>query len=244
MRAPRIYLPVPLSEGAIVPLTGKAFQHAIQVLRLKPGFPVILFNGQGGEFQATLLAVERRCARVVIDAFLPLGLESPLEVQLAQAVAKGERMDYTLQKAVELGVSRIVPLWTERSVVHLSEARLESRLLHWRAVVAGACEQCGRNILPPVLEPQRLDSWLERQGDLSAKLLLDPAASRRLTQLPHPGQTVVMLIGPEGGLSPIEIGSAQKAGFIGIRLGPRVMRTETAGVAALAALQTLWGDLG
>jgi 16S rRNA (uracil1498-N3)-methyltransferase len=153
-------------------------------------------------------------------------------------------MDYILQKAVELGVGIIQPLLTERSVVNLQGQRLENRLLHWRGVMIGACEQCGRNRLPALLEPQPLNSWLAAHDSQGLNLLLDPSANQGLTELSRPGRPITLLTGPEGGFSTAETALSKSAGFIGIRLGPRVMRTETAALAALAALQTLWGDLG
>ena len=242
MRVPRIYLPVPLATDLSVPLAGGAYHHVVQVLRLKPGAPLVLFNGSGGEFRAVLEIVERRSASARIESFIPTDSESPLKVLLVQGISKGERMDFTLQKAVELGVSAIQPVLTERSVVNLRG--LEQRLLHWRGVVISACEQCGRNFLPPVLEPLNLTVWLPGYRDPGMRLLLDPSAEQGLCELPRPESSITVLIGPEGGLSPAEIGLARALGFIGIRLGPRVMRTETAALAALAALQALWGDLG
>jgi 16S rRNA (uracil1498-N3)-methyltransferase len=244
MRVPRLHLPLPLSPGATVPVSGNAFHHVVQVLRLKPGARLILFNGEGGEFQASLTRVAPRSATARVEAFLSRETESSLTVLLAQGIAKGERMDYVLQKAVELGVSTILPLLTERSVVNLPGHRLEKRLHHWRGVVISACEQCGRNCLPTILEPLPVRTWLASYRHAGLALLLDPLAKRGLRELSQPDSAISLLIGPEGGLSSTELTLAQAAGFIGIRLGPRVMRTETAGVAALAALQALWGDMG
>lgn len=247
MRVPRIYLPIPLTSGASVPLNEAAFHHLVRVLRFKPGASLTVFNGQGGEFQGLLTAVERRTAWVRLEAFIPREAESALEVVLVQGIARGERMDYALQKAVELGVAAIFPVLTEHSAAYLKgEERMANRLHHWRAVIAGACEQCGRNRLPPVGEPLELRAWLERHraAERTVGLVLDPLATRRLGELGRPAGTVALLIGPEGGLSAAEIALAEAAGFTGIRLGPRIMRTETAGVAALTAVQVLWGDLG
>lgn len=244
MRVPRIYLPTALTVGAPVPLNEAAFNHAIRVLRLKPGDPLIVFNGEGGEYRAILKNVTRREAAARVDEFVPREAESPMEITLAQGISKGERMDYTLQKAVELGVSVIMPLFTERSVVNLSRERLDKRLQHWRGVVIGACEQSGRNRLPSVLAPLELRTWLQGKLELGLRLVLDPMAEQGLTSLAPPGRTITLLIGPEGGLSPEEIALTEMTGFSRIRLGPRVMRTETAGIAALAAVQVLWGDLG
>lgn len=244
MRVPRIYLPIPLTTGTTVPLNGAAFNHAIRVLRLRPGAPLMVFNGAGSEFHATLKSVQRHEAIAQVDGFVDREAESSLEVILAQGISKGERMDYTLQKAVELGADAIVPLFTERSVVNLSGERLGRRLQHWQGVVIGACEQSGRNRLPVVREPSILPTWLQGDHKTGLNLVLDPSAEQGLTGLAPHDRLVTLLIGPEGGLSPEEVALATAAGFIRVKLGPRVMRTETAGIAALAALQVLWGDLG
>lgn len=242
MRIPRIYLPIPLAIEITVALSGNAFQRVVRVLRLKAGDPVVLFNGEGGEFRARLIAVEKRSATASIEAFVAREAESPLEIILAQGVSRGEHMDYTLQKAVELGVSAIAPLITERSVASLEGQRLDKRLLHWQGVVISACEQCGRNRLPSLLEPMKLSVWLANKPVQDLALVLAPHATRGLRDLLRSTSAITLLIGPEGGLSPTEIALTQERSFIGIRLGPRVLRTETAGVSALAALQVLWGD--
>ena len=242
MRIPRIYLPLPLTVGATVPLDDNAFNHAVRVLRLKPGAPLALFNGEGGAFAAILADIGKQEAQARITEALPGEAESPLRVVLAQGVSRGEKMDYTLQKAVELGVVAIQPLFTERSGVALSGERLDRKLQHWRRIVIGACEQCGRNRLPEVREPITLTAWLARLAEPGLRLLLDPLAERGLRGLEPPTGTMTLLIGPEGGLSPAEIAHARTVGFTSVRLGPRILRTETAGMAALAAVQALWGD--
>lgn len=244
MRIPRFYLPDLLSVGMTVSLDDNAFAHAVRVLRLKPNAPLILFNGRGGAFAATLTEIGKRNAAAQITAVLPGEVESSLTIALAQGVSRGDNMDYTVQKAVELGVAVIQPLFTERGGVDLSGERLERKVQHWRGVVIGACEQCGRNQLPELREPLSLAGWLERAAEPGLRLLLDPLAATGLRSLESPTALITLLIGPEGGLSPAEISQAQRAGFSGVRLGPRILRTETAGVAALAALQALWGDLG
>jgi 16S rRNA (uracil1498-N3)-methyltransferase len=203
-----------------------------------------LFNGEGGEFSATLDNIEKRQATAQIEAFVARDVESCLHITLIQAVSKGERMDYTLQKAVELGVNRIVPVFSKYSVVNLSGERRQKRLDHWQGVIISACEQCGRNRIPAVVEPLELTDWLAgKPADEGLNIMLDPAAECTLKTLKDTSAgKVALLIGPEGGLSEDEIALAQQAGFTGIILGPRVLRTETAGVAALAALQMLWGD--
>ncbi len=242
MRLPRLYLPVPLRVGATVALDDNAFNHAVRVLRLKPGAALILFNGEGGAFAATLVEVGKRDAWARVTAALPHEVESPLQVVLAQGISRGEKMDYTLQKAVELGVAAIQPVFAERGGIDVTGERLARKVRHWRGIVVGACEQCGRNRLPELREPLTLADWLARPAVPGLRLLLDPAAERGLRGLEPPTDAVTLLIGPEGGLSPAEIAQARKAGFTSVRLGPRTLRTETAGVAALAAVQALWGD--
>lgn len=244
MRVPRLHLPVSLTVGATISLNEAAFNHAVRVLRLKPGAPLVLFNGAGGEFHAVLEGAKRREATVRIKDFVPRESESPLEVMLVQGVSKGERMDYTLQKAVELGITAILPLLTARSVANLQGERLERRLQHWRGVLIGACEQSGRNRLPLLLRPVGLQSWLQEYHHQGLSLMLDPLAERGLASLAPSIGPITLLVGPEGGLTPKEIALAERARFTGIRLGPRIMRTETAAIVALAALQVLWGDLG
>jgi 16S rRNA (uracil1498-N3)-methyltransferase len=244
MRIPRLYLPAALSVGESVKLTETAFRHAVQALRLKPGARLTLFNGEGGEFSAKLENIEKRRASARIETFTEREVESRLHITLVQAISKGERMDYTLQKAVELGVNRIVPVLSEYSVVNLPDERLQKRREHWQAVVISACEQSGRNRIPAVAGSLALSNWLvDDCGGECLKLLLNPVAKRSLNSLSGSApERVTLLIGPEGGLSPDEIALAERAGFTGVALGPRILRTETAGVAALAALQILWGD--
>ncbi len=240
MRIPRIHQAIPLQTGACLQLDDAASRHLLRVLRLKAGDLLTLFDGQGREYQATLLPGSGRCAEVVIGAPLERDAESPLEIILAQGISRGERMDYTLQKAVELGVKRIAPLFTARCNVKLTGERLEKRLAHWRGVIVHACEQCGRNRLPALDPPQALDQWQAPAAGL--KLVLDAAAPGALGSLDTPQGAVILTIGPEGGLTAGELRRLQSQGFQPLRLGPRILRTETAGMAALAALQTLWGD--
>ena len=241
----RLYFPGPITLGSSITLDGGTFQHAIRVLRLKPGATLLLFNGDNQEFQATLLQVRRHTATAQIEQVLARSVESPLSILLAQGIAKGSRMDYSLQKAVELGVAAILPLVTQRSsVVDLSRERLFKRHQHWRNIVISACEQCGRNRIPEVLAPIVAIDWLKRYRPDGLSVLLNPQAQRNLRQLDRRQSKVTLLIGPEGGLTDAECALAEATGFIGVRLGPRILRTETAGVAALSAMQLLWGDLG
>lgn len=242
MRVPRFYLPVPLTVGAHASLEGGAFNHAVRVLRLKPGAPLILFDGEGGAYTATLGEISGREASVEVMEALPAPVEPALPIVLAQGISRGEKMDHTVQKAVELGVSIFQPLFTERGGVRLNDERLTRKVQHWRGIVIGACEQCGRNRLPELREPLTLATWLAMPMAPGSRLLLDPLAEHSLRSLDPPSEALTLLIGPEGGLSPEELAQARTAGFVGVRLGPRVLRTETAGMAALAAVQALWGD--
>ena len=243
VRIPRIHRPGPLASGDVIELDGQAAVHLTRVLRLRVGDELVLFNGEGGEFAARLLEAGRRTARIEVGAFVDRELESPLELVLAQGVSRGERMDYTVQKAVELGVSRIVPLVTKRTTVNLDGERRGKRRTHWQGVVNAACEQSGRNRVPPVLPVSGLDDWLaETAAQPGLKLLLHHRAERSLGEQSPPAGPVTLLIGPEGGLSGDEIEAAIAAGFQPLRLGPRVLRTETAALAAMSVLQWLWGD--
>ena len=242
MRIPRIHHPAPLSSGTHIELSDTAANHVSRVLRLPVDAPLILFNGQGGEFAATVTALDKRRVSVAVGDFHATEREPPLPLQLAQGISRGERMDYTIQKAVELGVHAIVPLVTERTVVQLKGERQEKRRTHWQRVAASACEQCGRNRVPQVESPVHLNAWLERFDGRLTGLLLNPDADAGLGRLQAAGPAFALLSGPEGGFSGQEVAAARRAGFIGVRLGPRVLRTETAAVAVLASLQALWGD--
>lgn len=237
MRIPRVFVDLPLTVGQQVSLPRAARQHMERVLRLKPGHPVIAFNGQGGQFAAELC----EGGELRLLAFEPNDRESPLPVRLIQGISKGERMDVTLQKATELGVTRISPVTTRRCVVRLDEERAERRLERWSSILQSACEQCGRNRLPRLDEPARLESVLTEPKGQAMRIVLAPEGAASLKALDRPAALEV-LIGPEGGLSDEEIAMAIQCGFTPVRMGPRILRTETAGLALLAAAQTLWGD--
>lgn len=224
-------------------LPSAAAHHVARVLRLRTGQGLTLFNGRGGQYAARIAALAGREVRVQVEHHEPLERESPLAITLVQAVSRGRHMDYTLQKAVELGVQRIVPLLSEHGQVKLDHGRVHGRLRHWSGVIIAACEQCGRNRLPELQAPVDLDGWLAVADPALTRLLLDPLAGRRLCEMPAPGGRLALLAGPEGGFSPAEREAARAAGCIGIRLGPRVLRTETAAPAAITACQALWGDL-
>ncbi|HUH55926.1 MAG TPA: 16S rRNA (uracil(1498)-N(3))-methyltransferase [Rhodanobacter sp.] len=243
MRTIRIHVDVPLRAGDELALPAQAGEHVARVLRLVAGDPLTLFNGDGNDYPSTIERTGKREVVVRVAAGQPAGTESPLRLTLAQAVARGEKMDLIMQKATELGVVRIVPLLTERSEVKLDAARAEKRLAHWRSVVASACEQSGRAQLPEVLGAQPLQTWLDQltdDGALRLALLPDGAQNARDLHFGPAGGTLV--IGPEGGLGERDIQALTAHGFAGLRLGPRILRTETAGMAALAALQALHGD--
>lgn len=241
MGIPRIYQADPLHSGSELVLSREAIAHLIRVLRLPLGATFRVFNGEGGEYQAKIISLEKNKVIAKVGECIRQDNESALTIHLGQGVSRGEKMDYTIQKAVELGVTKITPLITERCNVKLSTERWEKRLQHWRAIVIAACEQCGRNKLPTIAAPTSLGSWLKLQ--VGCKLLLNPHASQKLSDLNLAVTEISLLIGSEGGLDPAEISLAQQQGFVNLRLGPRILRTETAAVAAIAVLQNRFGDL-
>jgi len=237
---PRFFAPGQLSLGAEIDLPERAARHCA-VLRLRRGAAVALFNGEGGEFSAELTRITRGAARAYLISRQAPERESPLAIALAQCLSSGDRMDATLQKSTELGVSKIVPIASERSIVKLSSDRADKRVAHWRNVVIAACEQCGRNHIPEVAAIIGFDGFLGQAAADGLRLLLAPNADRGLKQL-EPHGKVTLLVGPEGGLAPEERQRAERRGFIPVRFGPRVLRTETAPLAAIAAMQAMWGD--
>ena len=242
MRLSRVFVEGPLGSGARVRLTGSAAAHVSRVLRLRPEDALTLFNGTGGEFAATIVGITKEAVTVVVGEARPAERESPLALTLAQGISRGERMDLVVQKATELGVTTLAPLITERSVVRLNAAQAARRSEHWRAIALAACEQSGRNRPPRLLPPATLGEFLH-SGGAATRLLLAPGAAVRLAEIPRPAGEVQVLIGPEGGLTQQEQARAHAAGFLGVRVGPRVLRTETAAIAALALLQREFGDL-
>ncbi|HEX5305940.1 MAG TPA: 16S rRNA (uracil(1498)-N(3))-methyltransferase [Dyella sp.] len=244
MRTIRIHVDhAPLTVGASFALPAQAGEHVARVLRLGAGDPLVLFNGDGHDYAATITEAGKRQVSVTIIGRTPVGSESPLPLVLAQAVARGEKMDLIVQKATELGVSAIVPLLTERSEVKLDADRAAKRLAHWQAVIASACEQSGRAVLPTIVAPQPLASWLDALDGAALRLALLPGGDRCARELRPPADGAVLVVGPEGGLGERDIAALRAHGFQGLQLGPRILRTETAGLAALAALQALHGDL-
>jgi 16S rRNA (uracil1498-N3)-methyltransferase len=243
MRLNRVFTDQPLVVGAETTLPEAAGGHVARVLRLKAGAPLKLFDGSGADFAAEIVAVDGDRVRVRIGERSAGLRESPLAITLVQAVSRGERMDWTLQKATELGVRRIQPVLSARSVVRLDEHQAAKKLRHWQAVVAAACEQCGRSVLPEVRPPLDLPRYLAEAPREGQRLVLSPSGPASLAGLASTTARVELLIGPEGGLDDAELDAATRAGYSPVRLGPRVLRTETAGIVALAVLQALWGDL-
>ena len=242
MRIPRIYLPSQLILGQSIELTDHAFQHAIKVLRLKQNAKLILFNGEGVEVSAAVETINKKNASVIITEELHSTPESNLYIHLALGISKGERMDFAIQKAVELGVTEITPLFTEHCVVNLDEKRTQKRLQHWHGIIVSACEQSGRNVLPILNTTNTLMKWADSTNDLS--LVFDPLSTSTLKIITPEESKINIVIGPEGGLSSQEISELDKrSNFQSVKFGPRVLRTETAAVSAITAAQLLWGDL-
>ncbi len=243
MSTPRFYCPPPLPDGACFELPRDAASHAHRVLRLRMNDPVQIFDGAGNAIDAAILEINGK--RVVISKLLACA-EKPrqrLHIVLAQAMCSSEKMDWIVQKATELGVAGIWPVQTRRSVAKLSSERAVKRIEHWRSVIISACEQCGSNTLPQIHAPQDFSAWLaQMRGIPDTKLILLPEKAFSIHQQPAPQDKVVLLIGPEGGFSADEAHLAQQTGFVPICLGARVLRTETAAIAGIAAVQTLWGD--
>jgi len=243
MPIPRFYCPFPLPHEGLVTLPDNVAQHAIGALRLRDGDALTLFNGDGREHRGVLVR-QGKHAQAHLLAVETVDRESPLDITLVQGISTGERMDYTLQKSVELGVRAMLPVMMLRTVVRLEPAKRHKRRQHWLGVAASACEQCGRNRLPDILEIEEFTDWLARtRHDTTPRFILDPEAGTRLSGMPRPDGPVCLIAGPEGGFDPREREAALAAGCTPISLGPRILRTETAAVAALAAIQGLWGDL-
>jgi 16S rRNA (uracil1498-N3)-methyltransferase len=243
MRLNRVFVDQPLATGSEALLPEAAAYHVARVLRLRAGAPLVLFDGSGADFRGEIVAIEGERVRVSVGDRSAGLRESPLAITLVQAVSRSERMDWTLQKATELGVRRIQPVLSARSVVRLDDQQSARKLRHWQAIVAGACEQCGRSVLPEVRAPLDLARFLAESPREGQRLVLSPTGPASLAGLASTAARVELLIGPEGGLDDTELDAAARTGFAPVRLGPRVLRTETAGIAALAVLQALWGDL-
>ncbi|GAA5525263.1 ribosomal RNA small subunit methyltransferase E [Microbulbifer aestuariivivens] len=245
MRVPRIYSHEPLAGLSEIELDENASRHLLKVLRLQAGRPLVIFDGRGGEYEAELVATGKR-ALARLGQFSEEDRQSPLALTLAIGISRGDRFEWVIQKATELGVARIQPLFTERCEVKLSGERLQKKLAHWRQIAISACEQCARNRVPEIAAPQKFAGFLD--ADMAADLGLvlhhrTEVSLRQLEQQRGRPDSAQLLVGPEGGLSGIEIEAALARGYAPLRLGPRVLRTETAPVAALSVLQYQWGDL-
>jgi 16S rRNA (uracil1498-N3)-methyltransferase len=255
MRLTRVYVDAPVAAGKRVVVAGSAANHIARVLRLRSGDALTVFDGSGGEFGARIEEFRKEAVVVAVEEHRPLDRESPLPLTLVQGISRGERMDWIIQKATELGASRIAPVFTKRSVVRLDERQAERKLQHWRAIAVAACEQCGRNRIPDLAAPVdffdmlagdpagRPDSAGRIDSAGSTRLLLSPTGDLRIDDLQDVGKGITVLIGPEGGLDDVEQEAAVTAGFKAVRLGPRVLRTETAAIAALTIIQRYFGDL-
>jgi 16S rRNA (uracil1498-N3)-methyltransferase len=243
MRLNRVHSDRALAPGAEAELPASAAYHVARVLRLRAGAPLTVFDGSGDDFRCEIVSIEGERVRVRVGERAAGLRESPLAITLVQAVSRSERMDWTLQKATELGVRTIAPVLSARSVVRLDEAQAAKKLRHWQAIIAGACEQCGRSTLPEVRSPVELRRFLAESPRSGQRLVLSPDGPASLAGLSSVAARVELLIGPEGGLDDAELDEAVRAGYAPVRLGPRVLRTETAGIVALAVLQALWGDL-
>ena len=242
MRLTRVHIDAPLAQGSEVELPAHAAEHLLRVLRLHEGDACVAFNGDGHDYAATVASIGKRGGSLRIGAATAVANESPLAITLVQGVARGEKMDWILQKATELGVAAIVPVFSIRSEVKLDAARADKRLAHWRGVVVAACEQSGRAVLPQVAAPVALKEAMGGLGE-GPRWLLDPFAQAAIGELAGEAVTQCTLaVGPEGGWDERDRMLLREAGFQGLRLGPRVLRTETAGIAAISALQAVVGD--
>ena len=242
MRVPRIYQNSPLNVGASVSLDDDAANHVGRVLRMVPDQEICLFNGQGGQYQAVITESGKKHVTVQITDFSALSVESPLSIHLGQVISRGDKMEFTIQKSVELGVNVITPLWSSRCGVKLQGDRLDKKLEQWQKIAISACEQCGRNSVPLIRPVMSLENWLAEPTD-ELKLTLHPRALYSVGTLPEPTHGVRLVIGPEGGLSDDEIALTEQYNFQEMLLGPRVLRTETAALTAITALQCRFGDL-
>jgi len=243
MRLTRVHADGPLVTGNLIRLPTAGAYHVSKVLRLRPGAALVVFDGNGGEYRAEITRLEDGDVEVRVGDFSPGTPESPLQLTLVQGVSRSERMDWALQKATELGVAVIVPVLTARSVVRLDDKQIVRKQDHWKAIVASACEQCGRSKVPAVAAPQPLRDYLATSRKDGMRLVLSPTGPASLAGLSSVPRKVELLIGPEGGLDDEELIAAQKASYMPVKLGPRVLRTETASVTALSVLQAMWGDL-
>ncbi len=244
----RFYHPTEITPGKIIELSADNKHHAVRVLRLKKGDAITLFNGYGGEYSARIETINKSGTTALIESFHGIECESPIKIELAQAICITEKMDWIIQKTVELGVTSIQPISTARSIVHLSDERSSKRLQHWQKIVISACEQCGRNVIPQVFPLIPLPQWLSQKKSTQSAhdlhLMLSTTAPTGLRDISRPTENakVSLVIGPEGGFTQEEETAIVHSGFAPIRIGKRILRTESAALAAIAALQAIWGD--
>lgn len=241
MQIPRIYEPAALAEGRAVALGAVSVQHLVKALRLQSGDPVIVFNGDGRDYHGSLVVDSKKQARVQLAEARDVLLESPVPVHIGLGMSLGDRMEYAIQKATEAGVTELTPLETTRSELRLRGDRAEKKQQRWQRVAISAAEQCGRAVVPAIHPVQSLSIWLSAQPASALRLVLHHEHAQRLADQTSP-VAISALIGPEGGLDEQDIAGATAAGFVPCQLGPRVLRTETAPVVLMAAVQTLWGD--
>lgn len=240
MRVSRLYVDLPLTPDGQIELDDDGAHYVRTVLRLKKDDGIILFNGKGGEYACVLAEVSRKSVRVQVNAQSGRNVESPMQINLGLGISRGDRMDLAVQKAVELGVNQITPIMTERCVVQLKGEKAQQRLQHWRKISQHAAEQSGRTVLPELAEIASLHAWVSKQQGLM--IFLDPYSGQTLAELKPDNMKVTLLTGPEGGFTDQERSVAKAVGFVPVRLGSRILRTETAAIAALSAVQMLWGD--
>lgn len=239
----RFFTDSPLALDASVQLSESAAAHATRALRLNVGDSAVVFNGDGHDYECKLTSIKKNAVTATITSAKKVSNESPLRITLLQAISSGDRMDFTIQKAVELGVSCIQPIISQRSVVKLTNERAEKRTEHWQNVAISACEQSGRAFIPRVYSPISLENWLSQNPDGdTCRILLNPIGAKRLMEIQKPTTNIELLIGAEGGLSQNEIDLATSRNFQSIVLGPRILRTETAALTAISVMQALWGD--
>lgn len=239
----RFFTDSALALNADIQLSESAAAHATRALRLNVGDNAVIFNGDGFDYACTLTSVKKNAVTATITGANAISNESPLDITLLQGISSGDRMDFTIQKAVELGVKKIQPINSQRSVVKLTQDRAEKRIEHWQNIAISACEQSGRAFVPKVLPPLSLENWLSQNPhNNTMRILLNPVGAKRLTEIQKPDSTIELLIGAEGGLSQGEIDLATSQSFQSIVLGPRILRTETAALTAISVMQSLWGD--
>ncbi len=244
VRISRVYLPQRLATGESIQVSDEPAHYILTVLRLKRGYSLIVFNGEGGEYKARISDLgPKKSLTLVIGEHSPQDTESPLQTTLGLGITRGERMDYAVQKAVELGVTRITPLLTEYCVIKYKTKQAERRHQHWQRIALHACEQCGRTTIPPVDLPVSLSDWLASLSANNCRILFHPQQTRTLDQIELGNHQIHLLIGPEGGFSDTEVTRILENGFATASIGPRVLRAETAVVSALTLLQHHWGDI-